>query len=187
MARTPPKMAPIKGKCCTVALIYKTKQKTVSFFFFLTLSVSSSTWEAFYWHNGLGNSWTLTAFFWKAGAWLQWPVKSRPNEKTGGHIGNRCECTVVENSAQKQKRWPEKHCCMNAAYCAGPCVFDGDGCVHIEGGYDSLHPLDQWLGFGQQPSPWYWDHHTQTFPNSHLLSISTHAFESLKRFKILQT
>lgn len=38
MARTPPKMAPIKGKCCTVALIYKTKQKTVSFFFFLTLS-----------------------------------------------------------------------------------------------------------------------------------------------------
>lgn len=42
---------------------------------------------------------------------------------------------------------------MNVAHCAGPCVFDGDGCVRIEGGYDSLHPLDQWLRFGQQPSP----------------------------------
>lgn len=40
---------------------------------------------------------------------------------------------------------------MNVAHCAGPCVFDGD--VRIEGGYDSLHPLDQWLRFGQQPSP----------------------------------
>lgn len=42
---------------------------------------------------------------------------------------------------------------MNVAHCAGPCVFDGDGCVRIEGGYDSLHPLDQWLRFGEQPSP----------------------------------
>lgn len=42
---------------------------------------------------------------------------------------------------------------MNVAHCAGPCVFDGDGCVRIEGGYDSLHPLDQWLGFGEKPSP----------------------------------
>ena len=41
---------------------------------------------------------------------------------------------------------------MNAVHCAGPCVCDGDGCAHSEGGYDSLHPLDQWLRFGQQPS-----------------------------------
>lgn len=37
MARTPPKMAPIKGKCCTGALIYKTQQKTFSFFLFLNV------------------------------------------------------------------------------------------------------------------------------------------------------
>lgn len=42
---------------------------------------------------------------------------------------------------------------MNVAHCAGPCVFDGDGCDRIEGGYDSLHPLDQWRGFGEQPFP----------------------------------
>lgn len=75
---------------------------------------------------------------------------------------------------------------MNVAHCAGPCVFDGDSFVHIEGGYDSLHPLDQWLGFGQQPSPDTETTTYKTFPNSHLLSISMLPAESLKRIKILQ-
>lgn len=33
--------------------------------------------------------WTVSAF-WKAGAWLQQPVKSPPNEKTGSDIENTC-------------------------------------------------------------------------------------------------
>lgn len=74
---------------------------------------------------------------------------------------------------------------MNVAHCAGPCVFDGDGCVHIEGGYDSLHPFDQWLGFGQQPSP---DTETTAYKPSQQPSAQHFytVFESLKRIKILQ-
>lgn len=70
------------------------------------------------------------------------------------HIENRCQCAAVENSTKRDdQKKTEKHCCMNVAHCAGPCVFDGDGCDCIEGGYDSLHPLDQWPGFGEQPFP----------------------------------
>lgn len=58
---------------------------------------------------------------------------------------------------------------MNVAHCAGPCVFDGDGCVRIEGGYDSLDPLDQWLGFGEQPSP---DTETTTYKQPSAQSVS---------------
>lgn len=49
-----------------------------------------------------------------------------------------------QKTALKQKRGDQKN--QNVAHCGSPCV-------RIEGGYDSLHPLDQWLGFGENPSP----------------------------------
>lgn len=77
----------------------------------------------------------------------------------------------------------EQERCMNVAHCVGPHVFDGDGWVHIHGGYESLHPLDQlgvWTSALQSPPP---QTHLPKEPSAQ--SFST-AFESFKGIQILQ-
>lgn len=140
--------------------------------------VSSWTWGTFCWYPGFGAVDLLLQVL-------------DSNSLLGVHLMKRQALTLKTDvlwmyCSRKQrlneKRWPEKHSCMNVAHCAGPCVFDGDGCVHIEGGYDSLHPLDQWLGFGEQPSL---GTETPTWKPSQtaICSAFLHCFESLRELK----
>lgn len=85
-----------------------------------------------------------------------------------------------KHSLNKKKRWPEKHCCMNVAHCCwAMCVWWRWLCSHWRWVWltSSIRSV---AGVWTAALPWYWDHLIQTFPNSHLLSISTRLL-NLKR------
>lgn len=121
--------------------------------------------RTFYWGNDFDSDLTLIAVYSEKQVLdSDCPVESGSNEKTGAHIENRCRCAGAERSAQTPKKekkrkggWPGKSrktlLYESDSLCSAHVCLMEMVVFRIEGGYDSLHPLDQWLRFGEQPSP----------------------------------
>lgn len=135
MARTPHKMRSIKLKCCCALITFS--------FFFISVCLIIYMRDCF--ADRSGCDWTLCFEQQVLGSNKSWA-----NEKTGAHV----QSTPSTKRFMNKTRWPEKtllHEC--GSLCRTVRVWWRWLCVLIEGGYDSLQPLDQWLRFGLGPAP----------------------------------
>lgn len=120
------KTRPIKGKCCIVV--------------FELCMFHLESGGLFVPHNGFGSRCTFLKQVLDSDGLL------RVNQ-----VRRQEPILETDGSALWLKNWSKNE--VTLLYECGSLCFDRDAYVNTEVRHDSLHPLDQWLGFGQQPSP----------------------------------